>query len=80
MALVIKNPPANVGDLRDEGSVPGSGRLPGGRHDISIQYSCLESSMYRGAWWGTVHRVTKELDTMKVTEQREWWDGGKGAV
>ena len=80
VALVVKNLPANAGDIRDEGSVPGSGRSPGGRHDISIQYSCLESSMYGGAWWGTVHRVTKELDTMKVTEQREWWDGGKGAV
>ena len=59
MALVIKNIPANVGDLRDEGSVPGLGRSLGGGHGNPLQYSCLENPMDRGDWWATVHRVTK---------------------
>ena len=46
--LVIKNPPANAGDARDAGSIPGSVRSPGG--DNPLQYSCLENSMDRGAW------------------------------
>ena len=59
MALVIKNTPANVGDLGDEGSVPGLGRSLGGGHGNPLQYSCLENHMDRGAWWATVYRVTK---------------------
>ena len=51
-------PPANAGDTRDVGSVPGSGRSPGGGHGNRIQYSCLENPMDRGAWKATVHRVT----------------------
>ena len=49
-ALVVKNPPANAGDIRDTGLVPGLGRSPGGRHGNSLQYSCLENPMDRGAW------------------------------
>ena len=60
---VVKNPPANAGDLRDEGLIPGSGRSPGGGHGNPLQYSCLENPMDRGAWWATVHGVTKESDT-----------------
>ena len=56
---VVKNPTANAGDTRDSGSVPGLGRSTGGRHLNPIQYSCLENSMDRGAWWSTVHRVAK---------------------
>ena len=48
--LVVKNPPDNAGDLRDVGSIPGSGRLPGGGHGNPLQYSCLENSMDGGAW------------------------------
>ena len=59
MALVIKNPSANVGDLRDAGSVPGLGRSPGGGHGNPLQYSCLENPMDKGAWQATVHRVAK---------------------
>ena len=51
LALVVKNPPANAGDARDMGSIPGSGRSPGEGHGNSIQYSCLENPMDRGAWW-----------------------------
>ena len=54
---VVKNPPANVGDV---GSVPGLGRSPGEGTDFPLHYSCLENPMDRGAWWATVHGVTKE--------------------
>ena len=64
MVLVIKNPPANAGDIRDMGSNPGSGRSPGGNHGNPLQYWSLDSSMDRRAWWATVHT---ESDTRKVT-------------
>ena len=48
VALVVKNPPANAGDLRDVGSVPGLGRSPGGGHGNPLQYSCLENPKDRG--------------------------------
>ena len=54
VALLVKNLPANV---RDVGSIPGSGRSPGGRHGNPLQYSCLENPMDRGAWQATVYRV-----------------------
>ena len=47
---VVKNLPANVGDARDVGSVPGLGRYPGGGNGNPLQYSCLENPMDRGAW------------------------------
>ena len=56
VALLAKNLPANAGDLRDLGSVLGLGRSPGGGHGNSLQYSCLENPMDRGAWGATVHR------------------------
>jgi len=59
MALVVKNPPASAGDLRDMGSVPGLGRSPGGGNSNPLQYSCLENPMDRGSWWTTVHKVAK---------------------
>ena len=46
---MVKNLPANIGDVRDVGSIPGSGRSPGGRHGNPLQYSCLENPMDRGA-------------------------------
>ena len=67
MVLVVKNPPANAGDIRDEGSIPGLGRSSGGGNGNPLQYSCLENSMDRGAWGAMVYRVTKELD---MTKQR----------
>ena len=54
-----KDPPANAGDVREAGSIPGLGRFPGGGHGNPLQYSCLENPMARGAWRATVHRVTK---------------------
>ena len=66
VALVVKNLPANAGDLRDAGLILGSGRSPGGGHGNPLQYSYLENPMDRGAWQATVHGVT-ESDTTEVT-------------
>ena len=67
MTLVVKNLPANAGDIRDAGSIPGSGRSPGGGHGNPLQYSCLENPMAEepgglqsmGSWWATVRRAAK---------------------
>ena len=59
MMLVVKNLPANAGDIRDVGLIPGSGRSPGGGNGNPLQYSCLGNPMDRGAWWATVHGVAK---------------------
>ena len=56
---LVKNVPANAGCARDLGSIPGSRRSLGGGPGNPFQYSCLENSMDRGAWWATVHGVTK---------------------
>ena len=63
MALVVKNPPANIGDIRDVSSIPGLGRSPGGEESNPLQQSCLENPMDRGAWWATVHGVAKSRTT-----------------
>ena len=57
----VKNPPANAGDIRDMGSVPGLGRSPGGGHGNTRQYSCLENAMDRGTYQATDHGL-QELD------------------
>ena len=59
VALAVKNLPANAGDLGDMGSIPEWRRSPGGGHDNSLQYCCLENLMDRGACQATVHRVAK---------------------
>ena len=59
MVLVVKNPPVDVGDIRDEGSIPESGRCPGRGYGNPLQYSCLENPMNRGSWQTIIHRVTK---------------------
>ena len=51
MMLVVKNPPSNAGDIRDKGSIPGSGNAPRGGHGNPLQYSWLENPMDRRAWW-----------------------------
>ena len=56
---MVKNLPANAGDVRDTGLIPGLGRSPGGGHGSPLQYSCLENPMNRGAWQAKVHRVSK---------------------
>ena len=65
MGLVIKNPLAITGDERDKASIPGLGRSPRGGHGNSLQYSCLENPMDRGACRAVVHRVAQSWTQLK---------------
>ena len=65
MAQWVKNLPANAKYERDERWVPGSGRSPGSGHDNPLEYSCLENPVDRGAWWATVHGITKSQMRLK---------------
>ena len=65
VALVVKNLLASAGDVRDLGSILGSGRSPGRGHGNPLQYSCLENPMDRGAWWALVHWATKSQTQLK---------------
>ena len=68
-ALVVKNSPANSGDVRDTGLIPGSGRSPGGGHSYPLSYSCLVNPMDRGPWRVSILGVAKSwLDTTEATE------------
>ena len=67
----VKNPPANAEDTRDAGSIPGSGRSPGGGYGNPLQYSCLENSMDKRVWWATVHRVLKSRTQLKQLGTRD---------
>ena len=62
---MVKNPPVNAGDVGDSGLISRLGRSPGGRHGNPLQYSCLEKPMDRGAWWATVHTITKSRTWLK---------------
>ena len=57
--MVVKNLPANAGDARDAGSIPGLGRSPGGGNGNPLQYSCLGNPMDTGAWLAIIHGVAK---------------------
>ena len=57
VVLVVKNLPANAGEIKDLGLIPGSGKIPGGGHGNPLQYSCLENPMDRGAWQAMVHSI-----------------------
>ena len=59
---MVKKPPANAGDVRNVGLIPGPGRSSGGGNDTPLQYSCQENPMDRGAWQSTVYAVCKESD------------------
>ena len=59
VAPVVNNPPADAGDIRDAGSIPGSGRSPRGEHGNPLQDSCLENPMDRGAQLAIVHGVSR---------------------
>ena len=65
VVLVIKNPPANAGDIRDTGSIPGSERSLGGGHGNPFQYACLKNAMDRRVWQATVHKVAKNWTQLK---------------
>ena len=77
MALLVKNPPANAGDVRDAGSIPGSGRSPGEAHGNPLQYYCLGNPMDRGAFGATVHGVAqsqtwlKQLSTQRASQVQQ---------
>ena len=68
--VVVKNPPVNAGDAGDVGLIPGSGRCPREGHGNQLQYSCLENPMDRGAWWATVHGVTKSWTRLSNQQTR----------
>ena len=63
--LMVKNPPANAGDIRDARSILELGRSPGGGLGNPLQYSCLENPMNRRTWQAMVHRVTKSQTQLK---------------
>ena len=65
MVLVVKNPFVSAGDVRDTGSIFGSGRSPGGGHGNPLQHSCLEYLTDRRAWQATVHDATKSWTQLK---------------
>ena len=65
---LVRHLPANAGDTR---LIPGSGTSPGEGHGNPLLYSCLGNPMNRGAWWATVHWVTKELDTTYWLKQED---------
>ena len=66
---MVKNDPDNARKPGDTGSVPGLGRSPGGGNGNPLQYSCLEISMDRGAWWATVHGVPKSCTRLNMHAQ-----------
>ena len=70
---VVKSPPANEEDTRDMGSIPGVVRVTGVGNCNSLQYSCLENFMDRGAWQASVHWVTKELDMTEHMNTHKVW-------
>ena len=67
---VVKNLPANAEDAGAVGLVPGSGKSPGGGNGNPLQFSCLENSMDGGAWWATLHRVTKSQTRLSAQPSR----------
>ena len=76
VALVVKNRPANAGDGRALGSIPGLGSFPGGGHGNPLWYSCLENPMDRGAWWARVHGVSQSRTRLKevsITQYVCWY-------
>ena len=79
---MVKNPPANGGAAGDAGFIPGLGRPSGVGNGNPLQYSCLENSMDRGVWWGTVHEVARSRTQLTVhklgRENSNWMDRREG--
>ena len=73
VVLVVKNLPANAGDIRDMGLIPELGRSPAGGKGNPLQYLCLENPTDRGALQATVHRVRKKLDTTQPLSTHKCW-------
>ena len=70
VALVVKNPPSNAGDVTDAGLMPGSGITPGEENGNPLQYFCLENLMDKGAWWATVYGVSVSRTRLKRQHTR----------
>ena len=68
---MVKNSPVNAGDV---GSIPGLGRSLEGRHGNTLQYSCLENPVGRGAWWATVRGVARVGQDLATKQQQQWSD------
>ena len=68
---MVKNLPINAGDIRDVGLIPGSGRYPGREQGNSLQFSCLENLMDRGAWWATVTKSQTQLKRLSSSSKYE---------
>ena len=68
---MVKKPPANAGDIRNVGLIPGLGRSLQVGNGNPLQYSCLENPVDRGAWWGTVHKVAKSWTRLKQLSTHE---------
>ena len=64
---MVKNPPANAGDMRDGGLIAGSGRSPGDGNSSPLQCFCLENPKDGGGWWATVHGVAKSQTRLEAT-------------
>ena len=79
---MVKNPSANARDVRDAGLIPGSGKSPGGGNGNRPQYSCLENSMDRGAWWATVHGAAKSQTKLNnwAHAHTHYWRRGSWSV
>ena len=65
VVVVVKNPPAKAGDLRDEGLIPGPGRSPGEGNGYPLWYSCLENPLDSEAWWAIVHGLAKSRTRLR---------------
>ena len=68
-----KESACNVGDTEDTGLIPGSGRSPGEGNDNTVQYSCLENAMDRGAWWATVQSIAKSQTHLSTEQEPKSW-------
>ena len=68
VALVVKNPPANAGDIRDASLIPGLRRPPGGRHGNPLQYSCLQNPMDR-AWRDGIHPSIQSMGMQRAGQE-----------
>ena len=68
---MVKNSPVNAGDV---GSIPGLGRSFEGRHGNTLQYSCMENPVGRGAWWATVRGVARVGQDLATKQQQQWSD------
>ena len=75
---MVKDRPANAGDTKDAGLIPGSGRSLGEGNSYPLQYSCLGNPMDRGSWWATVHGVAKKSGTTATEEQQQAFPGHMG--